>query len=299
MNKNSFLYTNMVKYRLKFTAIVILIAILFCTFTVDSYKYISKRLFGAVPLDTQAFSAVEKTLLKSDFVCDTSSDDAQIYGYALKGTSYFQGDKYYFDVVAEDVMHKNIAYTRDGVPATEDTDTDADPIAVRADYIIVNGVTVPVLMNSDQHISKGDVITGIFTRSSTRILEEFAKKSDGKDMEICKYTLDIRGIEMEAEFSDCIIFIILTLILIYLLTKLISYYINPLRHPMLKQLERYGEVPHVMEDIESELRDKENVTWGKKEIYTKSWILQKKSFKYAVVKNHTASGNFKYTPDFH
>lgn len=297
MNKNGFIYSNMAKYRLKFTIIVIIVAIIFGFYTADSYKYISKKLFGAVPLDINEFNNVETTILEPDFVCDTEAEDAPIFGYALEESSYFQGNKYYFDVPVSNVTQKNIAYTVGGVAVTDEVDTQADPIGVKAEYITVGNITVPVLMGKDQEIKKGDTVKGIFTRTSTRILEEFAKKSDGKSQTICKYTLDIRGIEMEAEFSDCVIWTIYALILLFLIIKLIIYYIKPQSHPMISQLEKYGQTEFIIKDIEDELND-DSTIHEKNEITTKNWILQKKSFKYLIVKNHKATGSFKYTPDF-
>lgn len=297
MNKNGFIYSNMAKCRLKFTIIVIIVAIIFGFYTADSYKYISKKLFGAVDLDTEAFKNIETITLEPDFVCDTESDDALIYGYALEDSSYFQGIKYYFNITVDDVIYKDIAYTIGGVPVTDEVDTEIDPVALKAEYIKIGNTTVPVIMGKDQSIAKGDRIKGIFTRSSTRILEEFAKKSNGEKTEICKYTLDIRGIEMEAEFSDCVIWTIYALILLFLIIKLIIYYIKPKSHPMISQLEKYGQTEFIIKDIEDELKD-ESTIYEKNEITTKNWILQKKSFKYLIVKNHKATGSFKYTPDF-
>ena len=297
MNKTGFIYGAMSKFRLKFTVIVVIVAVIFGFYTADSYKYISKKIFGSVPLDTDAFKNIETMVLEPGFVCDTESADALIYGYALEDSSYFQGSKYYFDVTVDDVIYKNVAYTIGGVAVTDEVDTTADPIALKAEYIKVNDIIVPVIMGKDQTISKGDTVKGIFTRSSTRILEEFAKKSGGEKTQICKYTLDIRGIEMEAEFSDCVIWTIYALILLYLIIKLIIYYIKPQNHPMIAQLEKYGEVEYLIKDIEDELKD-DSTTYEKNEITTKNWILQKKSFKYLIIKNHKTSGNFKYTPNF-
>ena len=295
MNKSGFIYLNMRKFRLKYAVIVVLYTIAVVLFAADSSKYIVKMMFGSTPLDLEQFGTVKTEVLPANYTVDKQSEDAKIWGSAAPSTSYWQGNRYYFSVKIDDVKNIEAAYTVGGAPVTYEVDTDADPIAVKATYAVVDGITVPVIIGADQSIKKGDIVEGIFTRHSPLILEELAKKSNGKDMEICSYTLDIRGIDMGSEFSDCVLLVMSAILLIYLLTKLVIYFANPLKHPMYTQLDKYGEVQYVAEDIDKELES--NITNREKDtIYTTNWILTKKSFKYHIVKNHAVGGKFKYTP---
>ncbi len=295
MNKSGFIYSNMRKFRAKYAVIVVLYTIAVALFALDSSKYIVKMMFGSTPLDLEQFASVQTQVLPANYTVDKQSEDARIWGSAAPSTSYWQENRYYFSVKIDDVKSIEAAYTVGGAPVTYEVDTDADPIAVKATYAVINGITVPVIMEADQSISKGDTVEGIFTRHSPLILEELAKKSDGEDTEICSYTLDIRGIDMGSEFSDCVLLTMSVILLVYLLAKLILYFVNPLKHPMYAQLDKYGEAQYVAEDIDREVEN--NITNREKDtIYTTNWILTKKSFKYQIVKNHAVGGKFKYTP---
>ncbi len=295
MNKSGFIYSNMCKFRIKYAVIVAVYAIAVVLFSVDASKYVIKRITGSTPLDMEQFAAVQTEILPANFAVDKQSEDARIYNSAAPVTSYWQGNRYYFSVKVDEVSDINVAYTLSGAPVTQEVDTEADPVAVRATYAVIDGITVPVMTAADATIAKGDTVEGIFTRHSPLILEELAKKSGGKDMEICRYTLDIRGIDMGSEFSDCVLLTMSVILLIYLLAKLIMYFVNPLKHPMYTQLDNYGEVQYVAEDIDKEIES--NITNREKGIiYTTNWIITKKTFKYEIVKNHAVGGKFKYTP---
>ncbi len=295
MNKSGFIYSNMCKFRIKYAVIVVLYTIAVILFSVDASKYVIKRITGSTPLDLELFASVQTEVLPANFTVDKQSEDAKIWGSAAPSTSYWQGNRYYFSVKVDEVSDVNVAYTLSGAPVTQEVDTEADPVAVKATFVVIDGITVPVMMEADRSILKGDTIKGIFTRHSPLILEELAKKSGGKDMEICSYTLDIRGIDMGSEFSDCVLLTMSVILLIYLLAKLIVYFVNPLKHPMYTQLDKYGEVQYVAEDIDKEIEN--NITNREKGvIYTTNWIITKKTFKCQIVKNHAVGGKFKYTP---
>lgn len=295
MNKSGFIYSNMRKFRMKYAIIVILYTIAVIVFALDTSKYILKRIQGPTALNTIEFAKTETIVLPHDYFIDKTSDDARIWGSAAPGESYWQGNKYYFNVTADEVIETNVAYTVGGFPVTDETDTDADPVTVKAYYAIIDGITVPVLTEGDVTINSGNTLTGIFTRHSPLILEQLAKNSNGADIEISRYTLDTRGIDMGSEFSDCVLLIMSLVLVLYLIIKLVIYFVNPIKHPIYTQLDKYGESQYVAEDIDREIKNEKTTVEGAS-IYTPNWILTKKSFKYEIVKNHAAGGKFKYTP---
>ena len=126
-------------------------------------------------------------------------------------------------------------------------------------------------------------------------MAELAKSLGEGGMELCPYMLDIRGIEMSSEFSDTLMWTVFLIILLILLVKLAIYYIRPDKHPMFTQLDKYGDIYAVAEDIEKELKSPE-AQYYKKEIYTPGWILTGQTFKYKIGKNHISGGKFRYTP---
>ncbi|MBQ7900450.1 MAG: hypothetical protein IJ365_00620 [Clostridia bacterium] len=295
-DKNGFLYKSMVKYRLKFTVVFVLYVIVFAMFTASCADYLAKRAFGASALDVEAFAAECGTMtLDGGYTFDKDSPDAKIFGFAVKEQSYLQDDKYFFEVPVDDVIAADVAYTAGGVPVTPEVDTTADRVAIKVDYAVIGGVQVPVLMLPEQNILPDTTLEGIFVQSSPLILAELAKKCGDTSVEICPYTLDIRGIEMGSEYSDTLLWVVMLAILIFLLIKLIIYHAKPHKHPIFAQLDKYGDVFALANDIEQELKS-DKTTFYKKEIYTPEWILTKQSFKYRIGKNHLAGGKFKYTP---
>ena len=295
MNKSGFIYSNMRKFRAKYAVILVIFIIAVILFAANSSEYIIKKIIGSTPLDLEKFATVETQVLPADYTMDVKNEDKKIYNFATPSTSYWQGNRYYFSAVVEDVANVETAFTYRGAPVTSEVDTDADPIMLKATYAVIGGITVPVITKPNQNILKGDTIEGIFTNHSPLILEQLAKKSGGKDMEICGYTLDTRGIEMGSEHSVCTLVLISIILIIYLLVKLIIYFVNPLKHPIYAQLDKYGEIQYVAEDVDKEIEN--NITNREKGIiYTTNWIVTKKEFKYQIIKNHAAGGKFKYTP---
>ena len=295
-NKNGFLYKAMKKYRLKYTVICIVCIVLFAMYTSSCINYLMAKAFGPSALDVEMFATESGSMvLDNGYSYDKNSPDARIFGFASPETSYMQGGAFRFDVKIDDIIPADFAYTMSGVRYTEDIDTDEDPIATKADYAIIGGKTVILLMMPEQNIAPGDTVTGIFTQNSPVILAEMAGDCPEGGREICPYMLDVRGIEMGSEFSDTLIWVVFLIILLVLLTKLAIYYIRPAKHPIYTQLDKYGDIYAVAQDIEKELEDS-NTQYYKNEIYTPEWILTKQTFKYKIGKNHTAGGKFKYTP---
>ena len=293
INKNGVLYESMQGGRTKLTVIFALLLVIFVVYTISISPYLGKKVFGATELDAERFAREAKTVaVTGSFV--PQKEEAKIYSYGRRDSSYWQGSKYLFDAKLENIEDTKLAYTAGGVVVTEDTDTEIDPIAVKVLLANIGDERVTVLMSANQEISEGALVEGMLVEISPLIRKDLANYyPDGT--KVCLYMYDVRGIDMGSEFSDTIAWIAFLLVLIFLGTKLLIYYLNPMKHPTYKQLEKYGEVKLVIQDIDTQA-EAEDAAFDKKTITTKDWILTKRDFYYKVEKNFAAKGNFKYTP---
>lgn len=294
INKEGILYKNVVKNRRKLLAIFVLVIICFVWFTVTIYPYLAKRAGGASPLDTERFQGSDSVVIGPSFTIDDNSK-ARIYGFADSRTSYWQDHRYYFSVKSENLEYSGLSYTRGGEVLSDVTDTEIDPVAVSIYYANVGDRIVTVMSLPEQDIESLPELKGIFVKSSPFILKHLSENI-AQEREISAYTLDVRGIEMSAESSDIAIWVLLIALIIYLGIKLVRYYKNPLKHPTYKQLEKYGDVLEIVEDIELQLQN-DVVSIEDNQIVTADWIVTEQSFKKLIQKNHTSKGKFKYTPN--
>lgn len=293
IDKDGVLYRSMLRGRTKLTVIFIVLLALFVVYTVGITPYLGKRFFGSVPAD-EAHYAQNAPLVAVTEAYEPDKNLAKIYGYAQKETSYWNGDKYFFSAELKDLEEIGLAYTISGAMLTPDTDTVTDPVAVKVDFVKVGGVKTAVLYMGDVQITEGMVAEGIFTEISPRILDNLASYiPEGEEISV--YMFDIRGIDMSSEFSDMVSWLLYIAILLFLVIKLVIYYLKPEKHPTYRQLEKYGELAAVAIDIDTQVRNGAQRDY-KDEIRTNDWIITKRSFYHKVEKNFTAKGTFKYTP---
>ncbi|MBQ8526741.1 MAG: hypothetical protein IJ460_08515 [Clostridia bacterium] len=293
LDKSGVLYKSMLRGRTKLTVIFVLLFVLFCVYTVDILPYLEKKAIGAVPLDAVAYAETAETVVVSESF-EPDKNLAKIYGYAQPEQSYWEADRYFFSVNLESLENTGLAYTASGAVLTADTDTEADPVAVKVDFVDIGGLKTAVLSMGDAEITEGMISDGILTEISPLILDNLADFVPEGEI-ISKYMLDVRGIDMSSEFSDTVTWFALIVVLIFLIAKLVLYYLRPIKHPTYKQLEKYGEVHMVAQDIETQIRAGTEEA-SKNEIRTPDWIITKRSFYHKVEKNFTAKGSFKYTP---
>ncbi len=294
INKEGILYRSVIKNRRKLLAIFVLVVICFVWFTISIYPYLAKRAGGASPLDTERFLESDCVVIGPSYKSDDSSKE-MIMGFAETKKSYWQDHRYYFSVKPEKLEYSNLSYTHGGEVLTDITDTDIDPVAVCVHFASIGDRVVTVLSLPEQEIESLSELKGIFVKASPLILKHLSEDIT-EDYEISAYTLDVRGIEMSAESSDTFIWIFLIALIIYLSVKLVRYYSNPLKHPTYKQLEKYGDVLEIIEDIELQLQN-DILSIEDNQIVTTDWIISEQSFKKLIQKNHTAKGKFKYTPN--
>lgn len=294
INKEGILYRNVIKNRRKLLAILLLIIICFVWFTTSIYPYLVKRATGASPLDEERFTESECVVIGPSYTSDDPKAE-KIFGFAETKKSYWQDHRYYFSVKSDKLVYSGLSYTRGGEVVTDITDTEIDPVAVSVYFANIGDRVVTVLALPEQKIETLPELKGIFVNASPLILKDLSKDIK-EDYSVSAYTLDVRGIEMSAESSDTVIWVLLIALIIYLGIKLIRYYRNPLKHPTYKQLEKYGDVLELIEDIELQLQN-DVVSIEDNQIVTADWIVTEESFKKLIQKNHTAKGKFKYTPN--
>ncbi len=294
INKEGILYRNVIKNRRKLLAILVLVIICFVWFTTSIYPYLAKRAMGASLLDTERFLTSDCVVIGPTYTSDNPKME-KIFSFADARTSYWQDHRYYFSVNPDKLVYSGLSYTGGGEVVSDITDTQIDPVAVNIHFAYIGDRVVTVLSHPDQKIDSFLELKGIFVKASPLILKDLSRNIK-EDYKISAYTLDVRGIEMSAESSDTFIWILLIALIIYLSVKLVRYYSNPLKHPTYKQLEKYGDVLELIEDIELQLQN-DVVSMEDNQIITADWIITEQSFKKLIQKNHTAKGKFKYTPN--
>lgn len=295
--KKGILYRDVVKNRRKFLIILIVLIALFARYTVAIMPLLQKLAAGPSELSAESFAAetgfAERAKESDDDDGLFAIQNEKIYGYAVSELTYRQGTKYYFRVPTNGVEMSGLAFTMKGNVVTEDTDTESDPVAVRVWYIDIGGKKTAVLA-PDRQIENGKAVTGIFVKMPT-VISDALFDAGLPEGTICDYMLDVRGIRMDSEFSDSLIWVIFIFALIYLILRLGSYYVNPLRHPTYRQLGKYGDVAEIAADVEYQLAN--GITEREKgRVYTHDWIVADAQFRKIIEKNFIAGGSFKYTP---
>lgn len=293
INKTGVLYSNMKRGRTKLTVIYVLLLALFIIHSINTLPYLEKRAFGSVPLDIGTFASLSPTTQVTSTYAP-SVEESKIYGHARKKQSYWQGSNYFFSVKLDSLESCNLAYTASGAIVENSTDTQSDPVAVKVDFITIDGTKTAVLSMGSAELKEGMVAEGIFVEISPLILKDLAAFVPEGEV-ISKYMLDVRGIDMDSEYSDTVIWFVFVAVLLFLSVKLFIYYTKPIKHPTFAQLEKYGTAYLICQDIESQIEE-ENAAFEGDRLVSSDWIITKTTFACKVEKNFAAGGKFKYTP---
>lgn len=286
------IYKSMKKHRTRFLVTEIFLIALLLLYFIMCYEYISNVFMGAAAFDEAKFASETETIAVGEPFELHRSDNVSISDYALRPDSYWQENKYEFDVKLENAQKLPVSFTN----ATTDTgdDSESDEISTNLYIAQINGIKTLVLCYPHQDIASTDTVTGIFTSIPLVVAHDVAGcGAFASDDEICSYMLDTRGIEMESETFDVVFCLILLLVIIFLGIKLIIQYTDFHRTPTYSQLAKYGEIQEIEEQVEGEL------TLGvrkKKKTVTENWIVSEDTFKLKIVKNHLKHGSFNYTP---
>lgn len=286
IKKDGIIYKYMNKYRLKNIRIIFILGLVLAGYFMLFGPYITNVLFGATDLDTARFKSDAKMITIMD---ETLSDNKNnsINANVIKSDSYWQGDKYEFSVQLDNVKNTGITYTTENTNENFNPET-SEPVTSAVLYTAdINGINTLVLAYPHDKLKSGSVVSGIFAPIAPIIRCDLSAIDDYADSEVYEYMLDMRGIQMESEEFDILIFSVLILIILYLSLKTVVYYISPGLTPTYRRLSKYGELLSVVDDVEAQLKEK-NISKITKNnpIYLEDWIVSKDVFKLSITKNH-------------
>lgn len=288
LNKDGLIYKAMDRHRKKnirycLTVFAVLIIYFF------SFKpYITATLFGATPLDTEKFSA-DASVTKLSVQKNADGEISQVINSkVLKKDSYWQGDSYKFTVRLSKVEKPEIKYTTKNTNENESEDNPNSETSAVIYVCDIGGIDTIVIAYPHIQIKDGTVVEGVFAPIAPVVSYDLLNTDGYSDREYFNYILDTRGIEMQNEGFDLVVCVILMAIILFLLVKIVIHYINPLSTPTYRNLEKYGDLKSVCEDVEAQLKEA-GITRVKKKssAITPDWIVTEEPFKLKVAKNHT------------
>ncbi len=284
--KDGIIYKYINKYRLKNICIVLILAVLAIGYFMLFGPYITNVLFGASDLDGERFKEEAEMISLYDEGLKDNKNNA-IHSKALKPDSYWQDDKYEFNIELSDTDFTGIVYTTENTKENFDP-KNSEPVTSAVLYTAdINGVDTLVLSYPHDELKSGDKVTGIFVPIPPVVRYDLSAIDDYAQKEVFSHMLDLRGIQMESEEFDVFIFFALILIMLFVAAKTVVYYINPALTPTCRKAGKYGEYLTVIEDVEAQLKEK-NITKITKNnpVYLEDWIVKRDVFKLSIVKNH-------------
>lgn len=280
MNKDSFLYKNMAKYRLKYLAINIVLSILFVMYTVISLPYLKASFGGPKKLDTETFLK-ETDCITIDAPIELGRKDHKLPDMSLaKENTYWQGDVYDFVI---DIP----SATPIGEPFTSKNDnTGANMEMYRVHMTEMGGRKIAVLAYPNTKIERK--MQANLSQMQKPIASVISKTlKDGEEITLSEYVIDLRNAEMGAESSDILFFWLLVILMLFLWVKLILYYINPKLTPTFRQLIKYGDIVEVAQKVDLETKSEDAYKDGDM-LVLENFVITKSTFKTVVAKNHMA-----------
>ncbi len=280
MQKNGYVYKMMAFYRRKFLLVLIITSLIFGWFTMAKMPYLRTSLKGASPLDSERFGEECALMIIKDKVELGRKDKKTPDESAFRSNSYWQDGKYLFNMKLDSVGDEIAVYTRE-IAIGKETETF---VVSRVYKASLAGVPVTVLARGNWDKSLN--VTGHLTEVQKPILSALTKNmKNGEAIETAEYTIDLRGLEMDTEETDVVLFWVSLVLMLLIWFKLISYYIKPSLTPTYKQLRRYGDSETVENDIN--LQHADGYTEDKK-LVLKDYIIEKSTFKIKISRNHMA-----------
>ena len=285
--KDGLIYKGMNHHRhLKIRSIIILTIVLALYF-VSCKPYIINVLFGSVPLDESRFRDDAQMVVLSDGNLESDKVNPVINSKVIKSNSYWQDGKYEFDITLDAVDKTPITYTTKNTDSSYSEGTSDEVTSAVLYTADIAGIKTLVLSYPHDELNDGIVVTGIFAEIPPVVKNDICSIGNYAETELYEYMLDTRGIRMESEDFDILVFMVLLLAILFLTVQLCVYYINPFLTPTYRGLEKYGEITSVIEDVEAQLKEKgiTKIT-KKKSAYTEDWIVSDDVFKLKISKNH-------------
>ena len=290
IRKGKILYKGMVRGRRKFLVINILLTILYIMFMLNQLPFMVGYVHGPYEFDADKFLSDTKEITIEKEIKMKKRADKTIPYYALSDISYFDGDRYRFDVKFDNIEPTNIRYTAQ----IENPQTGQMQELTRFSigFAYINERKVPIIYKGEELPDITDKISGIFTEPAPVIEADISKlTANGEPVVMSEYMFDCRDVEMDNERTDIVVAVVFFALLVFLYVRLLRYYLNPYKHPTYKQLFKYGELEDVINDIEDQFLS-DNIQRDGKEYLSTDWIMVKDVFKNKITKNHRTPGRY-------
>ena len=292
MKKGKIIYGGMARGRRNFLIINLIITIVYIAYLMYAFPYVIGKLHGPYEFDYYKFLSVTEDVVIDKEIEMKKREDKSVQYTAFSDESYFDGDKYRFNVEFDELQKTDIHYTTE----YEDRQTgkQKEIILHSVCFGIIEGRKIPVIFNGEELPDSSTEISGIFTKPGKVIVSDISKlTADGTEIIMNEYMFDARGVEMNSESSDVSLTFLMLVLLIFLYGRLIKHYINPYKHPAYKQLYKYGELDDIVNNIEEQfLSDGIIYESEQKEYISQDWIMKKEFFKNKVVKSHYKGGRY-------
>ncbi len=281
MQKDKFLYKEMIHYRRKYLVINIAVTLLFVIFTILKFPYIKTGFAGESPLDMNRFSSETGTFVIDELIELGRKDEKTPQNACFRSESYWQGNNYLFEIKADSVKDTGKVFTQTVANGT----SGSEEVAVYRIYLAeAGGKKVAVLASAREKVTEN--MTGYVTKMSKPVKARLSEtlKAD-ESLEVCEYIFDIRGVEMDVARTDFATFWMYIALLAFLWIKLAIQYKDPKTTPTYRQLIKYGDIETVAEDVNTQF---ESARREKKQILLEDYILERDTFKMKIVRNHTS-----------
>ena len=280
----------MVRGRRKFLIINLFVTLLYVLYIFNAMPYIVGKLHGPYGFNSKLFLERTTDTVIYEPIEMKIRDDRSIRMFADYTNSYFDGDKYRFSVKFDSIEETGIKYT---TPMENPETHVVEDLVLYTVYMGKMGDrNIPIMYIGEQVPDVNVPLVGVFTEPADVVVSDLSKTSSQESpLVINQYIFDARGIEMGIENTDVWVLFIGFVLLLFLYVRLIRYYINPYKQPTYKQLNKYGELEDVINDIEDQF-ESDNVYTEGNELICTDWIMIKSTFKNKILKNHRTSGRY-------
>ena len=173
MEKGTVLYKAMEKYRRKFLIINLVVLAFFIAFTVWRMPYLKTWWFGSTKLDVQRFLNDTKTFTIDEVTELDRHETKEPESYYYKDVSYWQGDKYLFDISVDNIQKTDIVY-KSTISVSEKNTIEYE--SARIYLADIGGRKTAVIANPDQKLNKKiKTVKSAYYFSYTACITEDAK----------------------------------------------------------------------------------------------------------------------------
>lgn len=283
MEKNSFLYKSMTKYRFKFLIINVVLTLLYFAFIAWKMPYIKTEMHGSTPLDEAKFAAQTKNFTISEPFELDRHEEKQPTSIFSRRESYWQGDKYFFEMKISNIRETGAVFkSKMSMGQSKAIEYETAKVYLAE----CGGKTVAIITNPND--TPKSTVKGFLVEKSRPVMSELSKNlKDGESLTLCEYFIDARDLEMETSRTDYFLAKALLIVLVLLYVKLGFYFAKPELTPTYRQLRRYGDPAVIANLVNEQLEDESTVKDGKNTV-TRDFIISNSSFKVTVNKNHMA-----------